>query len=340
MKKKIIFLSTIIVTAVCITAVCVYECRFRSYPIDLVYLWVDGTDPAWHAKKEAALKQYSDTPRYGLGSERWRDRQELKYSLRSIEQYLPWVNHIYIVTDNQVPMWLNINHPKITIIDHRDILPPDALPTFNSMAIETALHRIPGLSEHFIYANDDCFVNQPLSPDFFFDKKGNPIVYVRQFTRLQFDALKQRHQNESWMKLWSTPHHLMQTRFHDNTILVDNHNMLGYRKSYLSEATRVFSAEFERTSHSRFRQDTDLSLMIVPLLDHFRKRNTILPNKHPPRQKCEYAGLEIYHNLKDLVSVSTCTFCLNDGPGLTPQDHERITRFMQARFPIPSSFEK
>lgn len=126
-----------------------------DFPIDLVYTWVDGNDPVWQAKKAYWQKQYAPDDEYAISPARWRDRDELKYSLRSVEQYMPWVNNIYIVTDNQVPAWLNINHPKIKIVDHSEIFPAEALPVFNSIAIESRLAYIPDLSEHFIYSNDD-----------------------------------------------------------------------------------------------------------------------------------------------------------------------------------------
>ena len=103
---------------------------------------------------------------------------ELKYSLRSVEKYIPWIYHIYIVTDRQVPEWLDINHPKITIVDHSEIIPKEYIPVFNSNAIETRIHKIPGLSEHFLYANDDLFFNRPLDKNFFF-KEGKPIIRMK-----------------------------------------------------------------------------------------------------------------------------------------------------------------
>src|SRR6201999_944559 len=95
--------------------------------------------------------------------ERWRDNGELKFSLRSLHRHAPWIRRIFIVTDQQVPDWLDTAHPKIEIVDHRAIFPDHRfLPTFNSCVIEAFLHRIPGLSAHYLYFNDDVFLGRPV----------------------------------------------------------------------------------------------------------------------------------------------------------------------------------
>lgn len=142
----------------------------QTEEIDVVILWVNDKDPDWFEKKKYWQNKYNiknDQP------ERFRDWDNLVYMFRGFEKFAPWINHIYLVTDNQKPDWLNTSHDKITIVDHKDILPKDVLPTFNSRVLELNLHRIPGLSEHFIYMNDDIFFINHMSPDDFF-KNGIP----------------------------------------------------------------------------------------------------------------------------------------------------------------------
>jgi hypothetical protein len=147
------------------------------HKIDIVYLWVDGSDKKWLAEKNKWLKKlgYAIPEHRGVTSdERYRDNGELKYSFRSVAENAPWVNHIYIITGfGQIPKWLNTKHPKITIVPHEQIIPADALPTFNSTAIEMCIPNIPNLSEHFVIMNDDIFINKKLYPSFFFTKNGN-----------------------------------------------------------------------------------------------------------------------------------------------------------------------
>jgi UDP-N-acetylglucosamine-lysosomal-enzyme len=94
-----------------------------------------------------------------VSDNRYRDSEELRYSLRSLVRFAPWIRHIYLVTDNQIPYWLDLSHPRLTVVPHSDIFPNKShLPVFSSPAIEAHIHRIPGLSQRFIYFNDDVML--------------------------------------------------------------------------------------------------------------------------------------------------------------------------------------
>src|SRR5699024_9889685 len=112
--------------------------------VDLVYLWVDGTDPDWVKKRNLAVGNLvydNETDIHCKG--RFVESEELKYSLRSVEKHIPWIHNIFIVTNNQTPDWLNTSHPKIHIINQNDILPKLAIPCFNPNIIEWSLYKIP-----------------------------------------------------------------------------------------------------------------------------------------------------------------------------------------------------
>ena len=111
--------------------------------------------------------------------ERFRDvYQLLKYSLRSVEQFAPWINHIYIVTARpQVPDWLNENHPKISVIHHDQIFNREDVPTFNYNVIESYIHKIPGLSEGFIYLNDDFLFGNNVFPQDFYSNDNKVLIH-------------------------------------------------------------------------------------------------------------------------------------------------------------------
>ncbi|MGH1757823.1 Stealth CR1 domain-containing protein [Enterococcus gallinarum] len=133
--------------------------------IDFVVTWVDNNDEQWLEKKR----------KFKLGEEssnnssvRYRDWDLLKFWFRAVEQHAPWVNNIYLVVDNQIPNWIDTSNKKINIVNHSDFIPKEYLPTFNSRAIELNLHRIEGLSEKFVYFNDDMFLNQSVTPNDFF----------------------------------------------------------------------------------------------------------------------------------------------------------------------------
>ena len=113
------------------------------------------------------------------GKGRYRDNEELRYSLRSVWKFAPWVRNIFIVTNGQVPHWLNLDHPRIKIITHDEIFGNSThLPTFASPAIEANLHRIPGLSDRFIYLNDDVMFGNDVFPDDFWKLVGTQNVFL------------------------------------------------------------------------------------------------------------------------------------------------------------------
>lgn len=144
-----------------------------------MYTWVDDSDPAWAHRRDKARAVGGDAPLHptAASASRFEDHSELKYSLRSLAQFAPWIRHIYLVTDQQVPTWLIDDPVGLTVVDHRELLDAENLPTFNSHAIESALHRIPGLSEHYLYFNDDVLLGKPTVPGDFFTEDGKPRVF-------------------------------------------------------------------------------------------------------------------------------------------------------------------
>ena len=93
-----------------------------------------------------------------------------------LKNFAPWVNHIYFVTWGHIPSWLNTDHPKLTVVKHEDYIPKQYLPTFSSHPIELNMHRIRGLSEQFVYFNDDTFIINKMEPEDFF-RNGLPRDY-------------------------------------------------------------------------------------------------------------------------------------------------------------------
>ncbi|XP_037552157.1 N-acetylglucosamine-1-phosphotransferase subunits alpha/beta [Nematolebias whitei] len=156
----------------------------------------DFADLAQQAKKNLTLdgKELSISPAYlfwditaisqskqdeDVSASRFEDNEELRYSLRSIEKHAPWVRHIFIVTNGQIPSWLNLDNPRVSVVTHKDIfLNHTHLPTFSSPAIETHIHRVPGLSQKFIYLNDDVMFGKDVWPDDFYSHSKGQKVYL------------------------------------------------------------------------------------------------------------------------------------------------------------------
>lgn len=133
--------------------------------VDIVVLWVDGSDPAWLAQKQNYLP-----PEQGdsSGVNRYRDWDLMPYWFRGIERFAPWAGKIWFVTWGHVPRWLNTDAPRLRVVRHSEFIPEAYLPTFSSHTIEMNLHRIEGLSERFVYFNDDMFLLRPAQETDFF----------------------------------------------------------------------------------------------------------------------------------------------------------------------------
>lgn len=141
--------------------------------IDFVIMWVDGNDPAWQKQKQETLAIDTEEE-IDARPQRYRDWDNLKYWFRGVEKNAPWVNKIYFVTWGHVPKWLDTNNPKVVIVNHNDFMPKEGLPCFNANPLELNLHRIKGLSEHFVYFNDDMFIIKKVRKEDFF-KNGLPV---------------------------------------------------------------------------------------------------------------------------------------------------------------------
>ena len=144
-----------------------------SHPIDFVIPWVDGDDPAWRKLRAAYEQPNTHANDTGMRivdarDERYCDWGTLRYVLRSIDRFAPWVRTVHLITQGHLPSWLNVEHPKLNIVRHEDYMPARYLPTFATNAIELNLHRIEALAEHFVYFNDDMVLLRDMVPGDFF----------------------------------------------------------------------------------------------------------------------------------------------------------------------------
>lgn len=234
----------------------VHECRF---PVDVVYTWVDGADEHWNAARERRLAEVTGTAltRAASGRARFVSRDELRYSMRSVHLFAPWVRRIHLVTAGQVPAWLDTAHPQVRVVDHRDILPADALPTFNSHAIETGLHRVPDLAEHWIYLNDDVLLGRPLGPETFFSPAGQFAAYLSDTTV----GLEDAPDALPFVKAAWNNRRLLADAFGVLTTHHLAHTPHPHRVSVLTEIEQRFADAVAATARAPFRSDTDVSLL-------------------------------------------------------------------------------
>jgi hypothetical protein len=154
--------------------------------MDAVYTWVDASNETTRSSRVPAG---ANAAAIDAGAHRYRDNGELRYSLRSLHQHAPWIERIFVVTNGQWPSWLDRGHPRIKHVTHDQIFTdPSNLPTFNSCAIEAHLHRIEGLSERFLYLNDDFFLGAPLAEGDLWSASGAVRLHLSLFVVPEGDS--------------------------------------------------------------------------------------------------------------------------------------------------------
>lgn len=307
-------------------------------PVDIVYTWVDGADPDWlDAFRTTARAEGRLLDEVALDPARFRSREELKYSLRSVWAYAGWVRKIWIVTAGQRPDWL-ADDPRIELVDHADILPPEALPTFNSHAIEAALHRIDGLAEHFVYFNDDMLIARPIRPELFFTPNGLARAFqsgarppgVEDDMTLAVDtgAIRGRE--------------LLRARFGRVVTGKPYHSPYPLRRSACLDAEKEFADIVGRTQHSRFRSAADLSTA-ASFYQHFAlaTERAVLADVANEYVHVESGRLD-WHLDRIRLSDDLDTFCINETQDVNGEHEDRearISTFFESMYPIAAPWE-
>lgn len=313
-----------------------------AFPIDAVYTWVDGSDPRWRERKNAALRAQGDGELSDIAANdsRYANRDELRYSLRSLYAYAPWIRHVYLVTDDQVPPWLDLRHPMITVVPHREIFgDTGVLPTFNSHAIESRLHRIPGLAEHFIYINDDMFFGRPVVPNTFFHANGLAKFFM---SPAQLDLGAATVQDTPVTAAGKNNRRLIERTFGRTINRKMRHVPYPLRRSVLEEIEAAAPAEVLGTAGHQFRHPADFS--IPSSLQHYW--SFLTDRAVPGSIRYVYADLAepntpVVLGLM-LARRHTEVFCLNDSDSANvpfDEQYAMIREFLPAYFPFRAPFE-
>ena len=308
--------------------------------IDLVYLWVNGNDPQWLTKRNACIGKTEEKSAVNCDG-RYADNDELKYSLRSIDKYAPWLRRIFIVTDNQVPVWLDTSNARVRIVDHKEIMPDVCLPCFNSAVIEHFLYKIPGLAEHFIYANDDMFINKPVTPETFFGKDGLPIVRFnrRPFRKwtLLFKEKVQGKRLSNYVQTIRNSAELVEKKYGKYYGGKTHHNIDAYLRSDYEHAAKVFEDEIRTTLPNHVRSENDIQRNIYSYVALAEKRGHL----HYVTQRTSFRlHIQNESHYGKLERYNPILFCMNDSQYAKDCDRKRAAAFLDKRFPEKSQYEK
>jgi hypothetical protein len=313
--------------------------------VDAVYTWVDGSDPSF----QASLRRHAAAESTPPEKSRFRSSDELRYSLRSVLRYAPWVRRIHILTNGQTPAWLDCRDPRIHMVTHAKVFPaPERLPTFNSNAIEMCLHRIPGLSRRFLYLNDDVFLGRNVQPDEFFQDDGGQSVFV-QNTLLPSDpgrgSARDRacaHTQEILTRRFGPP---------GEPRLLPAHCPQAYDRDILFDLEAMFEEEFRGTASHRFRRGDDLVLSVLygyalmesPLGRAAHRR--LLRGLSGQYAFLMIEGRPIWEArvLLEMLARRPAFFCVNDDLGDVPRLHPELLclrAFLRLCFLRRSSLER
>ena len=327
--------------------------------IDFVITWVDMNDPEW--LEEFSRYRYDNhNTRNGVSEARFRDNGFLRYWFRGVEKFAPWVRKIHFIVNGRTPEWLDTSNPKLHIVRHADFIPAEFLPTFNSVVIERYMHRIPGLSEHFVYFNDDFYIINHLPVERFFLNglprdiavmdynpswsqwykriKNNIRIINRHFSKKEVMA--------KWHDKWFHSSYGMKARwnyllrFYGKFITLRvPHNAQPYLKSTFEEVWAAAGDELRATSVNKFRALNDLTPELFRTWQicrgNFEPYNTYCDTKmFPLMVRPKQAIKAIYEQKYKLI-------CLNDNVHI--RNYDTVIGNLRAAFesilPEKSTFE-
>lgn len=332
-----------------------------GHPIDFVITWVDGQDKEWRKLRAS----YSHTGEEDNSEVRYRDWDLLRYWFRGVERFAPWARKIHFVTWGHFPTWLNVAHPKLHIVRHDEYIPKEFLPTFNSNVLEIYLHHITGLTEQFVYFNDDMFLLRPVkSTDFFIGDKpcdmlafqpvianpDNPIMsyfYLNNMLVLcKYFNKRENVRQQPWkyFRFGYPPlyflYNMLELFFPQYTGLYTVHGPSSFCKRTFQEIWKKETVLLNQMSANRFRGKKD----VTPYL--FREWQK-LSGKFQAKNVHKYISyLEIKDDMARLVQTiekqKSKIICINDAP--VNRDTNSIRTEIQGAFekilPYPSTFEK
>lgn len=329
--------------------------------VDAVILWVDGSDENWQ-------KAYAKYASQKIEEIRYEDIGTLKYVLRSIEKFTPWIRNVYLITANQVPSWLETDHPKLIQVSHSDIFKDQSqLPSFNSSAIELNLHRIEGLSEQFLLFNDDTIIQKPLNKSYFFtgdypndmylvrnlfhdNKYSHSLHAIMQVINAEIKSSKSFNQQLRYMRnlkygLRFVVSNLILTKLSQNEIplFLQLHSVQAHLKSNFIEAEAAYPDIFQNSRSSRFRSESDINNYLAQFWG-------LIKGKFHPKIQFDKVYISILgiHTLKKQLSAlkdrDFSLLCFGENPKFDPSDYPKckqlIYEFLDKKLSNHCSYER
>lgn len=324
--------------------------------IDIVIPWVDGSDISWIKKRNS--KSGKENVQLN-GEERYRDFGTLKYLFRSIDMYAPWVGNVYLITDNQVPSWINLKNKRLKIVDHTDYIDEKYLPTFNSNVIELNLGNLDILSEHFVLFNDDTLLNNKVSPIDFF-KNGKPVdsailspvfptkdgidnIVINNLKIINNNFKKKNVVKEYRKKFFNFSYgtwnlkNILLSPYSAFCGFYDFHLPVPYLKSMYKYVFNENEQEFKKTYGHNFRTNEDINHWLIRYWQ-------FCTGKFNPRSVKfgKYFSIDDLNDIEEeIVSGKSKVICINDSNRVKDfkETNDILESMLEKKFPKKSEFE-
>lgn len=310
--------------------------RLNDQPVDAVYTWVNHNDSEWiSARAEYEGDAGSETDANSIA--RFHNNDELRYSLRSLARNAPWVRRIFVVTNCARPSWLNEASERLIWVDHSAIIPPENLPTFNSHVIESCLHKISGLSENFIYLNDDVFLGRRVPKNLFFDINGAGKSFLESYGMVSGDT---KEGDPDYLNASRNVAALLRDEMGFVPTQLHQHTIFALRKSVLEEIENRWQNHIDKMRKNRFRTSEDLN--VTSFLYHHYALGTgkgqigSIKNIFIKSQDIRWRN-----KLQAAEKSNYDTLCINEGGNLAPSPewHATIRDFLEKRYPDKPEWE-
>ncbi len=323
--------------------------------IDAVFTWVDGADPVWRENKRALRQKLfggGSAPADADNPARFADNDELRFALRSLALFAPWVRKVHLVTADQKPAWLNTR--TVNLVSHRDIFPPDVpLPVFSTRPIEFCVHRVPGLAERFLYCNDDFMLGRPVSPEAFFSPGGAPLLWVvRRSREYMRKVLGKADSPDSHASAVARAHALIAERYGRSFPYLVRHYPRAMVRSSAAALWDAFPEAVRGTLNAPFRSPSDVSVTILyplyllaeglgeaKIINGVRQGIDVLLGRGPAYMGASLGEASTRRKMRAIRLLRPRAFCLNDAPGASDGDRRALRHFLARMFPEPSRYE-
>lgn len=314
-------------------------------PVDVVYTWVDDQWPGYRAQ----LAQHGKKPA-DLDPARTRDNLDLmRYSLRGLEQALPNLGTVYLLSCRpQIPAWLDTSHKRLRVVHHDEIMPASILPTFNSLAIITHLHLLPGLSDRFLYIEDDMIPRPAMTLENLVSRDGLTRVYPWKYLVPKLADIADPLRVSPWNMALALADDLVDRRYGSagRRRQVCHTPLLIDRASWQS-MMEEFAPAIAATRDSRFRSAGNVDPASLYLWSALAQGRAVLEDRKASRRISAYVPLEDFWPLTLIAllrarsrKIAWVNFNDNLGPVPSRVTEWLVRRQLAAWYPQPSSFER